>query len=382
MRAVLLVVVLALFCNASPTIGDAKSLYKDHNYTEAFAAFATLAELGSKESALYVARMYEDGLGVRRDPEQSAIWYKIVANRFYEEESLVHKGEFNERRDEIYRSYDPIKGDPLADKTLKKRSRLMFGFNAYKENYFLPFGYADSIYPEYVASDQYREFEAEFQYSFSVDLVADLFGLEEIYGVSMTQHGFWQLYTPSSPFREINYNPEIYILFPLLGSADVIGLKSVTLTISHESNGQGNIESLDINKSNYTEFNQNYFKNRSRSWNYLSAVFGFQFSQVFADLTLWSRVDFAKTDDNPDLIDYIGHGELSLTYITGEHNFKTTGRYNTSTQKGAIKLAWSYPVYERESIYWYVKFFSGYGESLIDYDRYVHKASVGFSFSR
>ncbi len=381
MIKILALLLLPLMLTAT-TLSQAKALYADHNYTEAFAAFTTLAELGSKESALYVAKMYENAQGVAQNSTQAAVWYKIAAQRFYQEENLVHKGEFNERRDEIYRSLDPIEGDPLAERTIKKRSRLMFGFNAYKKNFFLPFGYADSVYPSYVPSDQYREYEAEFQYSFSVDLVANIFGLEEIYGVAMTQHGFWQLYSNSSPFREINYNPEIYILIPMLQKADVIGLKSITFTLSHQSNGQGDIRLLDINESEYGDLNSNWFKNRSRSWNYVSMILGFQFSQLFADLTLWSRTDFIGSDDNSELIDYLGHGQLDLTYITGEHTFGTMVRFNPSTNYGAFELNWSYPVYDREFIYWYVKFFSGYGESLIDYDRYVHKASMGFSFSR
>jgi phospholipase A1 len=57
-------------------------------------------------------------------------------------------------------------------------------------------------------------------------------------------------------------------------------------------------------------------------------------------------------------------------------------RQNVETGKGAQELSWSYPVTSQEDVYLYVKGFSGYGESLIDYDHYVTKFSVGFSFSR
>jgi len=41
-----------------------------------------------------------------------------------------------------------------------------------------------------------------------------------------------------------------------------------------------------------------------------------------------------------------------------------------------------YPFFGSTNMYWYTKIFSGYGESLIDYDRSITKASFGFSFSR
>lgn len=49
--------------------------------------------------------------------------------------------------------------------------------------------------------------------------------------------------------------------------------------------------------------------------------------------------------------------------------------------KGAIEFTYSYPFFNSPNTYWYVKIFTGYGESLIDYNVDVTKASIGFSFS-
>jgi len=363
-------------------VEDAVALYDRGQYAKAYEAFTELAEHGSRDAALYLGKMYEQGLGVPKDIAKAEQWYKTAAQRYYNDEHLTEKGEFDTRREEIYRSLDRIENDPEAERTVQQHSRLLFGFNAYKDNFFMPFGYADRSYPSYVPSDRYLQYEAEFQYSFSVDLLSNLFGVGEIYGAAMTQHGFWQVYSPSSPFREINYNPELYVLFPLMGGGDAIGLKSVTVTFSHMSNGQGNISLLDVNRSQYPELDPNWLKNRSRSWNYVSTVLSFQFSQLFADLTLWARTDFAGSDDNPKLLDYLGYGQLDLSYVTGASKFGLMTRLNPATGYGAVQASWSYPVYGRDSIYWYIKVFSGYGESLIDYDRHVNKASIGFSFFR
>ncbi|BDY12617.1 phospholipase A [Hydrogenimonas cancrithermarum] len=65
-----------------------------------------------------------------------------------------------------------------------------------------------------------------------------------------------------------------------------------------------------------------------------------------------------------------------VRYLLG-YNFGKGGH-----QRGAVQFDWSYPFFGSETTFWYLKFFNGYGESLIDYNRNITKASFGFSFSR
>lgn len=283
----------------------------------------------------------------------------------------------------MHAPYERIENDIAADQGLQKHLKHKFGFQAYKANFFLPVSIADCVYPTYDPADRYRQVEAEFQYSFNIDLFNDLFTLNEIFGVAMTSYGFWQMYSPSSPFREVNYNPEIYILVPLIN--DTIGLKTLKLTYSHLSNGQGDIETADINASNCPECDVYLNRSRSRAWNYISSVFEFQYDSFLVDVTLWAKIDvrmFNIKDDNPDIIDYYGWGELDIIHFYGQHQFEMMARLNPLTGYGAVRTGWSYPFFDRESIYWYVKGFSGYGESLIDYNRYINKIGFGFSFFR
>ncbi len=50
-----------------------------------------------------------------------------------------------------------------------------------------------------------------------------------------------------------------------------------------------------------------------------------------------------------------------------------------NTKKGAVEATHSYPLIHN---YFFAKIFSAYGESLIYYDKYITKFSIGFSFSR
>ena len=280
-------------------------------------------------------------------------------------------------------SYEPIGDDDCADDSLQNHLNGVFGFRAYKTNYYLPISYADRPYPSYDPADAYRQLEVEYQYSFAIDLFADLFNAGEIYGIAMTSHGFWQMYSPSSPFREVNYNPEVYVSFPIRNGR--YGLKTFRFAYAHASNGQGDIETADLNASTCSECDAYWRRSRTRAWNYLSAVLGFQAGAFFADLTLWAKIDvtmFGYKDENPDILDYYGWGQLNTVYLRGAHKFELFGRLNPVTGYGAVEAGWSYPVFGRESVFWYVKSFSGYGESLIDYDRYVNKIGFGFSFFR
>jgi len=256
-----------------------------------------------------------------------------------------------------------------------------FGLYAYKTNFFLPYALADSAYPRWsesgiVATDPVHDkrYETEFQISFKKPLSFDLMGLNEAIVFAYTQKVWWQLYSSSAPFRETNYEPEIFISFPTPGSLDEsTGLKGVTLGYVHESNGRGGLQ--------------------SRSWNriYLGGVW--QHGNLFTSARVWYRLpEEAKTsqydsngDDNPDISAYLGYGDLNFSYLYGRHQLNLMLRNNLrfhSDNRGAAMCTWSYPMAYTEYSFWYLKLFSGYGESLIDYNRYVNKIAFGLSFSR
>ncbi len=256
-----------------------------------------------------------------------------------------------------------------------------FGLYAYKTNYLLPLSFSSTKYHYWrengIISNSniyYKQYEAEFQISLKKPLSFNLFGLNEIIAFAYTQKVWWQIYAPSSPFRETNYEPEIFITIPTPIYIDKkSNLKGIRLGFVHESNGRAGLQ--------------------SRSWNrlYISSVW--QYKTFFTNFRIWHRIsEDAKNsptdlygDDNPDIVDYMGYGDISLSYLLGKNQIGLVLRNNlnfSGNNRGALMLDWSLPLLYAKDSFWYIKIFSGYGESLIDYNRHVDKLSLGFSFSR
>lgn len=301
------------------------------------------------------------------------------------EDDLSTFQEIEQQNSRFYKSIDTIE-DEDAKNTVEKKIKGLFGLKPYNDNYLLPFGYREGTYTSYTPSDEYRNIEAEMQLSLSYDVYADLVGLNETYTFAYTQKSMWQIYTESGPFRETNYNPEFIISIPIYHSSEFLSLKMLRLTASHQSNGQGNITAADINVTideSDSIFEPTWIQNRSRSWNYLSATLVMQHKSLFLGIRSWYRLpEDPLTDDNPDFIDYYGQGELFLIHPYGKALAKFTIRHNFETAKGAMEASVSYPFARQDNVYWFAKVFSGYGETMIDYNNYITKFSIGFSFSR
>jgi phospholipase A1 len=165
-----------------------------------------------------------------------------------------------------------------------------------------------------------------------------------------TQQNQWQVYAGdiSSPFRETNYMPELFGSFR--PGVDLGGWQWNLLNFgfNHQSNGRADPI--------------------SRSWDRLFVEGGFERDNLALIARAWARVrpgDYE--DDNPDITDYLGYGQVTALYRRGENTFTLLGRGNLATGKGAAQFTWtSRPVLGPMRVHFQV--FSGYGESLIDYD--------------
>ncbi len=242
---------------------------------------------------------------------------------------------------------------------------------AYKQNYILPWSYVTEQNPIYSDNGLYvNHAEAKFQFSFRFPLSSrDLFVKGDGLDLAYTQKSFWQVYnSDSAPFRETNYNPEIFYTMPL--SFRPFGADTaLRFGLEHESNGRGIIGGVLL----------------SRSWNRAYANLIYAKDNYIISVRPWYRFpENAKTsptdpagDDNPDIEKYLGYFDLTaaLQYRNLEFSLLARNNLRTNENHGAIELGMSFPMYHK--IRGYAQFFNGYGESLIDYNHNINRVGIG-----
>jgi len=246
---------------------------------------------------------------------------------------------------------------------------------AHKHNFILPVSYTTGI-----NEDIYRQndvplreglqpAEVKFQISLKTQLnESDLLLKDDALSLGITLEAWWQLYSSdlSSPFRETNYQPEIFYLVPLLWGP-FGGSTAIVLGFEHQSNGQ--VQGL------------------SRSWNRLYGTLIYERGPLVATVKPWYRIpEVAKEspgnpegDDNPDILDFMGHGEMSVSWRRSEFEYAVRARGNPATGKGAVTVGMTFPLFAK--FRGFVQLFSGYGDSLIDYDHYQQRVGVGVALT-
>ena len=244
-----------------------------------------------------------------------------------------------------------------------------YGINLYRPNYLLFARYSDNpnehpftpiFPPEDLTVD---EIEARFQLSFKFRLWATddrRFGVWAAY----TQQNQWQLYNDdmSKPFRETNYEPELMVSYnPDLELGAGFHWRLFNFGLNHQSNGRTDV--------------------LSRSWDRVIATFGIERGNLALLIRPWIRIaENDEDDDNPDIEDYLGYGDITAIYKWGGHSFTLMGRGNPSTGKGAALLSWTSPPF-LGPLRGYVQGFTGYGDSMIDYNWSQNAIGIGVALN-
>jgi phospholipase A1 len=267
----------------------------------------------------------------------------------------------------------------LVDERVKGElatSEKPFVITPHKANYLLPVTYQtrtnalpfENKYPD--EDFNIDNLEAKFQISFKFPIMYNVFGDNGHLFFAYTNQSYWQVYNEdaSSPFRETNHEPEVFMLFN--NDWKIGGFTNSFLGIGavHQSNGQTN--------------------QLSRSWNRIYGSAVFDRGPFALGLRVWWRlpedekenINVAKGDDNPDINRYMGNFELTGVYGLNEHRFTMLLRNNLrDTNRGAVELTWSYPVIGTLRIY--TQYFNGYGESLIDYNHHNQRVGIGIALN-
>jgi len=200
-----------------------------------------------------------------------------------------------------------------------------------------------------------RKDEVKYQLSLAFPFWRGILGPNSVLGASYTQKSWWQLSNSgeSSPFRETNYEPQLFLGFATDYEFAGWTLRDVEFGFNHDSNG----------RSDPT----------SRSWNRAYTRLMAQNGSFMVEVKPWFVV--GDTDDNPDITKYMGYYQLKIGYQLGDAVMSAKGQYNWNTGYGGAELGVSYPVSKHVRLYTQV--YSGYGESLIDYNFNQTRVGVG-----
>lgn len=244
----------------------------------------------------------------------------------------------------------------------------------HKMNYILPAITSSGINTDaYRSLDGYEEnlsdVETKFQLSLKVPLYHHSIFIEGdgLY-LGFTLEAWWQTFSSnlSKPFRETNYQPEIFYIAPLKWHP-FEGNTGFVVGLEHQSNGRGTL--------------------LSRSWNRFYGHFLFEKEEFALSIKPWIRLSEEPKafpfdpdgDDNPDIEDFMGHFELGMVYQWNDLQFTFKGRRNFSTHNGAAELGLTFPLWGR--LRGYATAFNGYGESLIDYNHKQTRYGLGVTLN-
>lgn len=254
--------------------------------------------------------------------------------------------------------------------------RGLYTLRTYRANYVLPYYYSNNINTQPSSptrgpveeETKYKGEEMKLQFSFRTKVLEDFLLPNADLWVSYTQTSLWQAWNKdlSRPFRSTDHNPDIFYVIPVSQRFDLIpgelGIEMVRIGLAHHSNGQS--------------------KPESRSWNYWHISTAMTLGPLILESTYKNRVNETyEDDDNPDLIYFAGNLETRLTGIIGRStvSLERSSQY-FSLERGNWQLDVTYPLTKSqpEGVRIQLQLFSGYGETLLDYNHRQTRIGIGF----
>lgn len=201
--------------------------------------------------------------------------------------------------------------------------------------------------------------DAKFQLSFKYRFfdpqgsIAERYPLLSNVYFTYTQTTVWDLGGDSSPFRDTSYKPGVFYRW-LSDSKEWLPYE-YHLGLEHESNGQSGDESRSINIG------------------YLRPIWHWDLENG-KRLTFYPKIySYLEKSENEDINEYRGYVDWQMRYGR-EDGLIVNALYRQGTQGYATgQLDFSYPlserIFARTGAFAHLQIFSGYGETLVDYNR-------------
>ncbi|MFC5497190.1 phospholipase A [Caenimonas terrae] len=223
-------------------------------------------------------------------------------------------------------------------------------------------------------AQDYGTTETRLQLSVRTKLAANLLtranpAISDSLWFGYTQQSYWQVFNGgiSRPFRSTDHEPELIYVYPSDYTMPAgWRLRYTGLGVVHQSNGQ----TLPL----------------SRSWNRVYLMAGAEHARgVRLQGRVWRRLP-ESSDDNPGISDYIGRAELVASWDVNRQNvLAATLRHSLShSSRGSLRLEWLRAIGTDSrgapaGLRLHTQLFSGYGDSLLDYNFRRTVLSVGLS---
>ena len=223
-------------------------------------------------------------------------------------------------------------------------------FSLYKDNYFIG-GTTIGSKPTNKNSD------VKFQLSISQRLTKSKLPFDTYLFITYTQKAFWNVFQESLPMYDLNFNPGIGLSHLVIHRNRLIG--QVSLLIEHESNGKDSTA--------------------SRSWNKVTFAVAITLSPNWeAQFKTW--IPIVDGENNKDLLKYNGIFQVAANYRTDNRRFNCgvilTKRKTWTSFNTQVEL--SYKFNNNENQYFFLQYYNGYGENLLEYNKFKSMIRIGF----
>lgn len=199
--------------------------------------------------------------------------------------------------------------------------------------------------------------DVKFQLSISQRLTKSKLPFDSYLFIQYTQKAFWDVFRESLPMRDLNFNPGIGLGHLIIRHNKYIG--KAYLMLEHESNGKDSID--------------------SRSWNKIT----FSWALVLNDnwetqFKTW--IPIIDGENNKDILKYNGIFQFAVNCRTCNKRLQIGALI---TQRKAwfgfnTQLELSYKFNKRENQFFFIQYYNGYGENLLEYNQYKNMLRVGF----
>lgn len=199
--------------------------------------------------------------------------------------------------------------------------------------------------------------DVKFQLSISQRLTKSKLPFDSYLFIQYTQKAFWNVFRESLPMRDLNFNPGIGLGHLIIRHNKYIG--KAYLMLEHESNGRDSID--------------------SRSWNKITLSCALVLNGNWeTQFKTW--IPIIDGENNKDILKYNGIFQFAVNYRTCNKRLQIGALI---TQRKAwfgfnTQLELSYKFNKRENQFFFIQYYNGYGENLLEYNQYKNMLRVGF----